>query len=1217
MTGLSSELFEELILRLEGETLDFKSAPYDFSTEHGRMRFVKDVVAMANTPRGGDAHIVIGVKAPPGGPNELLGVTSHPDDAELRQYFSQIDPQPSFEYLVHRREGQEFGILQIARSHGPLRPLKDLGGDLLRQNQVYFRRGSQNAVASPEDVARIVGWFGGIAAPPTTGTWAELEERLQGFHPSGRYVLVASPLAAEQLAGIDGLAFAPWMAVIDFDPESEERGLLSVMKDTLGSRRSVHLVTLDDRRTGARADATEWVFARGLSDRVSTRTDSGWRTWKQTSGASLAQHLERLAASAAPSPTTVVAIWSDLLPTQYLRSLVERILDTFDQPDIVFVGDGDELARLATEVDAIALAIPLNQLASGVRQLAGHASVGADQDIALPASSGATVIVSGEDARWLEEELELVHTAAGSVPEAVATAGTFLRGAEVSWAELTLGYDVPRDVVDKLLRRVRDELDSRRPSRVNLYHAPGAGGSTVARRVVWNLQAEYPSATLRRTEPIETIDRLSRVVSQTGLPILLLVDGATIAAADVDRLFDLAKSRSLPVVFLQVLRRFTEQRQGPRAFFLELELSTAEANRFVNVYGRARPDRIDDLSSLAQETGRRRSAFHFALTAFHKEFTGIESFVRARLEALSGVARDVLLHISVSHHYGQRAIPAQAFSHQLGVPTGRMADLRAALPDETLTLLVEHSPGTWRTAHELIAEELIQQLLAFPHGDRRIWRQRLSTTANDFAAICRGTAPVPSSELLELARRVFIYRDNTELLGTERAGSKQFARLIEDIPSEEGKLSVLEQLTDLWPQEAHFWAHLGRFHSLVRRNHESAGEALSRALELDDGDSVLHHMRGMALRQHAYQMIDEAVPVGDVISVARRASRSFERCRELAPDEEHGYITDAQMLIRLLEYASRGERDGVAGAISSGDADPFLRDALDGIETLLAMVRRNREGQGPSEYEERCRAQVHQLYGRHERSLEVLTNLLSRPDVYRPPVRRELTYIYLSRRDGSFDALTAAELQRITSLLEENLVEEPNSDRNLRLWLQAIRRSPQPPPLDLVIERVGYWRTASESLDAYFYLYVLYALRCLDGAPTARDQAIAYMEECQARARSRRNRHKSFEWLGRGDGLRRLVHQSQLGNWAPSADFWDTTEPLDRVEGRISRIDGPQSGRIEIPGGLPAFFVPGRSGYARGRSENRRVSAYIGFSYDGIRAWEVRDASLPEVGLAS
>jgi hypothetical protein len=116
-----------------------------------------------------------------------------------------------------------------------------------------------------------------------------------------------------------------------------------------------------------------------------------------------------------------------------------------------------------------------------------------------------------------------------------------------------------------------------------------------------------------------------------------------------------------------------------------------------------------------------------------------------------------------------------------------------------------------------------------------------------------------------------------------------------------------------------------------------------------------------------------------------------------------------------------------------------------------------------------------------------------------------------------------------------------------------------------------------------------------------------FLEECKTLARFRRNRTKSLEWLGPGTGVNRLVHQSRLGEWEKDKEFWENPSLLERVTGRISKIGEPQSGQIEIHG-LSAFFVPAKGNYFRSHDENKAVSFFLGFSYDGLRAWEVHDA---------
>ena len=50
--------FESLLRRAEGETIDFKAAGYDLSSDHGKFSLVKDVISLANTPRDANAHVL-------------------------------------------------------------------------------------------------------------------------------------------------------------------------------------------------------------------------------------------------------------------------------------------------------------------------------------------------------------------------------------------------------------------------------------------------------------------------------------------------------------------------------------------------------------------------------------------------------------------------------------------------------------------------------------------------------------------------------------------------------------------------------------------------------------------------------------------------------------------------------------------------------------------------------------------------------------------------------------------------------------------------------------------------------------------------------------------------------------------------------------------------------------------------------------------------------
>ena len=82
---MNENLFRELVGQKESETLDFKEASYDLTDKRGRNAFIKDLLAMANTPRDQSAHIIFGVRWTPEEESTVVGLERQFDDAELQR----------------------------------------------------------------------------------------------------------------------------------------------------------------------------------------------------------------------------------------------------------------------------------------------------------------------------------------------------------------------------------------------------------------------------------------------------------------------------------------------------------------------------------------------------------------------------------------------------------------------------------------------------------------------------------------------------------------------------------------------------------------------------------------------------------------------------------------------------------------------------------------------------------------------------------------------------------------------------------------------------------------------------------------------------------------------------------------------------------------------------------------------------------------------------
>ena len=770
----------------------------------------------------------------------------------------------------------------------------------------------------------------------------------------------------------------------------------------------------------------------------------------------------------------------------------------------------------------------------------------------------------------------------------------------------------------RLLTQIAKHLNDRTARVIELRHWPGAGGTTIARRVSWDLHRTYPVVRLRAGVSQHTIGRLRTVSDLTNLPVLVLAEAAEVSGDIIELIRTEASARRVPLIVLSVQRDFGQPSEGERLIHLGRTLSNVETYSFAERLSQEVPERRQRLHSLVQRgQAHERTPFYLALVAFDKDFISLESYVGLRLRTLrTDVQRRILTYLALTYHYAQRPLPDNTFAYMLGISPSQPVNIDKAMPQAILgDLIVREGPYQWRLIHDLVAEEVIKQTLAGNEVDRRNWNHNLSSWSKDFVRYLGSRQGVPTEEVMDLLRRMFVLRDDQQILGTEQSGQPTYSRLIEDIPSEEGRLTLLQELVHLFPDEAHFWAHLGRFYSLSLKEHENAIASLRRALDLTPQDSVVHHMLGMSIRAKAYQTIEEYIKTDQslidlseqLIPLEKEAGEEFQRTRDLAPLDEHGYISHIQLMIRCIEAGFRVSKTPTYEEFLLSAGSVWYRDLVDESESLIDELSRLKIGQENfGRYFAQCRASLDRLYGDYTRAIERWTNLLDRQGVYRPPVRRQIVRAYLSRREKEWHQLPANEIRRIIDLLEANILEEPNRSTNLWLWFQAVRNSNEH-SIDDVIERLTYWWADSNALDAGFYLSIAHVLKALDGSSLSAEKARDFIEQTSRLVREAPNRHFCSEWLGKGTNLRRITPHHFLGTW--EEEFTEGTK-LTLLNGRIATIRRPEQGWIELECGLKAFFVPTR-GYQgdmflEAKDENEPVNFYLGFSYDGLHAWSVR-----------
>ena len=407
-------LIERLLSRMEGETLDFKRDQYPLESDEQKSEFVKDIISMANTPRDESAHILIGVEDSNGRAGALHGSSEHPDPSVFQNLIvGNSNPPPRFAYRTIEYLGVVLGLFEI-----PLNwevPVIATKRDrVLTPGVVYFRQGARNSVAGPADIRRIADWAkerGGNSEIDADDTlpenpWESFFRVCDYFDPGNVYVAVVS--GAKHLASDDAEAFSRigWQLVLDFDQTTNQNGLYSRVDGHLSQRRSLSLVALDEPLNPASTAASVWVAVKGLSDRPSTTQTHTWREWNQAKVPRISAAVTSVARITEPHPVKAVIFGRE---PDYLETVCD-VLDQAFKSRLSFVFAGarpDQFAQLESRFEGNTVAISMPAVCAGLRSLRSPTETAGD--VELPHLNGGTVRVPQDRARWLEEEVEIVH----------------------------------------------------------------------------------------------------------------------------------------------------------------------------------------------------------------------------------------------------------------------------------------------------------------------------------------------------------------------------------------------------------------------------------------------------------------------------------------------------------------------------------------------------------------------------------------------------------------------------------------------------------------------------------------------------------------------------------------------------------------------------------------------------------------------------------------
>jgi hypothetical protein len=1057
----------------------------------------------------------------------------------------------------------------------------------------------------------------------TNDTWGTFYDACDKFKEDGRNLIlvIGDGLRSFDEGYLKQLALPKWNLIIDYDFHSESEGFFhKVYANDSTKPHKITVAEIVSNEDISQFSRTHYHFFANNFAGLGLKQETDFKQWDRRYGKNAEGFLKSFGEVFSNQKNIVLILHKSRRDINFVCENIQRY---FDGDNLFVLADDFEntLSTIQDDFDAFKIDISMADIMDGLQK---HSSNFIPDRLELnsyliPYIKDTETATSGElslnEYARLEEYFEVVHT---KLPDNYDQQPMdFMSGKErISWGGLKLNFDVePKDFDREYVKKVSEAFANTRGKLV-LLHEPGYGGSTIARRIAWHFHTEYPTLILKKYSESKVKDLIVNLHEKTRKTIFVIMEiPQSISQDEANVLFS---SIPRPVVFLMVKRgRITKETKKDTSMCVtdwgnDIQALTSKYIPFLkNRYKEGSPPykaKIEDMEGLRMSNDpEMKTPFYVGLITFERDFRGIKSYISNFVTEITqnDTHKRLIAYLALCDSYLGMGLPANILRSIVKADSEGVFDLEkyfegSSFITSNLLYCDNQNPRNryWKIRHSFFSRELLAQLLGSGSDDPDYWKCNLADTCESF--IQDTVSEAESSDYLhEILQKLFIGTN------TDRSGDK-FTTLITDIRTPEGKEQIFKRLADLYPENPHYCSHLARLYAYdpKLKNTERAIELADRAITISERigrkDHLLYHIKGMCLRANVYEKIatqisniNRDIPVDQdeydniIHNLIPRTGMQFEISRKIASDlnksDEYGFVAHIQLLVRAIDFGAKVS-DRTTPDFIAKDINPFS-EWLDLAETLLSEVKRISSGDDRDKIED-CENDILAFYGQYSQIIQNLTNILNKSQ--RPTIiRRQLVRAYSRKNKEYFNDVKT--IRNMMSYMEDNIIAEPENEKNYYLWFQAARHSSM--PLAEVINKMSQWRTVSTTIDASFYLYILKTLRALDGYSEAMYEAKELIGETKAKGKSN---IKPTEWLGKGKGLNQLVH------------YRDVTEAnrdskLQLVEGIFTGYRHSGNGVITIANGIEVFFNPTQAKLTSS-DLNARVSFYLGFSYDGPKA---------------
>ena len=1055
-----------------------------------------------------------------------------------------------------------------------------------------------------------------------------------------QYILITDALTEKDMKSFSILRRVPWKMVLDMDHKSEEKGFYREFTSKEEQRTLVSMLTPAELRRYSSAslprqidgNKTQWLFINGRESDM----DSGPQAFPDWEATSVKQISRLFGCCSDPDkfdklkPVVCLLLPFSKESRPYLEVTLNRLKENFDEFNMTFVTVRHKNCHLIPPMFRPTICDLSPELLS--MGLSAMFNLAASQEYPMPTSqAGIQAKLTKKEYLYLKEYIDVLYDGCEDIPQNVDDPSkleemfnehreSFMSGNWISFISLFCNHDAKRQLGNDVRTHIQRLLDQGLTHSVivEIRHSPGTGGSTIARRVLWDLHKFFPCAFagLDACHNHDADTWISNVVSRiTALEEIcymapvILIDGRHWRTESltnrVVRVLNNSGKRAL-LLRCQHGSKENERECQSEAYHVhkvfsvnvKLQESIPDLNEFQLKY----KDYIEKSLTKNVKSAPCR-VFHFPLMAMIDSFhPKLREIVHSTFDGMTFLEQEVAIVVAFIQKYANRATPAlllcEAFKQYIRKPNETKRDttyqdIKCWFSEHLLNLMVpahpskkpyltsglrDSPPESYTLQHPIVAKMVLQKL----NQDQ----------GRDLSGVTRQFLKFPIYEhegFLPIFEDLFIHN---------RYGEKKmkFSVLFEELGA-----SNPDHAAGIFCEAAErtndplVFAHAARFHAKKSppsfpKAKELIEMALSKAqlrVLLDTKGVILHRELKHKVRQGKVKSLQT------LETLAEESLKSFREARNFPPTYPNPLIGEVRVWLTCIEWImkkiSNGDSDKTLKFIT-GKAPPFFRTCigdsfylLDVVDYIVHSVPNLQDPEETQTLANNCRLSLMKTFnkgrqrgnGRRDaddivQACKDLCSVQNFPKLSKRELKRIQAQYILSFQD-QVEVMKQSDLEYLLKLLDDLVLTEREHTMAYHLMKVCVLVTGSPSyTLGQGLIVTDLWLSAADhNCLPYFYQMAIYFLQILDG--NALEYTARYskaLRNCREKSKNHCRSTMSTHFVGKeGNGMSRLVTRSILfqgvtdystENSEKVRKFWtvDSRKKLLECKGRIRSRSG-------------------------------------------------------------